>query len=698
MTRTILITVVSAAVLAAEGLIVASGQQANPRPPQTRVEEVVDVMHGIRVPDPYRWLEDQNAPETRAWIDAQNAYTRAFLDAPGRREIGRLLENLPARPARRSPFASAGGRYVIAQTVGGVRGWYVRESLDGKDRLLLTPRSLFERPGGSVLFKHLSADGKQLALAVAQQGDEAPEIRFVDVDSGRVLPEKLPSGVYSDTCLLPERGGFYYAQRTSNGTRLKLHRWGNPPVSDAEIFGADFDDSWLTWFAFSRDCRYAAAFVNAGAGSAPNTRVYLMAPERTGRFEQIVPTLLGNFSGFLADDRLVLKTTAGAPNGRVIAVDVHNPTRWREIVKESSRVLIDVKPTARRIVLSSLENVTHRLEIVSISGRDRQTIPLPGLGSAGIGFAEWDSPELFFQFDSFLDPGSTFRYDVASKRRRIWFQQPVVPGLGAAEVRQIWYASKDGTRVPMFVVKRKDVALDGERPVLLSAYGGYGVVGTPGFSQEAVAWVQAGGVYAWASIRGGGEFGEAWHKDGMLGRKQNSFDDFIAAAEWLIQNKFTRPDRLGIVGGSNGGMLVAAAAVQRPELFGAVVCRNPHLDMVRYHKFLAAAPWVREFGSPDVAEEFAYLFAYSPYHRVVDGARYPAVLLSTGDLDTRVAPLHARKMTARLQAASSSGRPILLRYDAAGGHLSAGIERITDELWFLFSQLGVQLPKSSATK
>ena len=666
-------------------------------PPPTRVDNVVDVLHGVAIKDPYRWLEDQEAPETRTWIEQQTKFTRSQLDiAPGRQRVRTLVEQIEKVDRMSLPFASRGGRYFLSKTVatGDAPSWYVRESPTGEDRLLLTaPRHADGAPMG-LQFSSISRDGKLLAYGLRRGGEDQTEIAFLDVDSGQLLPDRLPKEVYYDTFVLPDRTGFYYSRRRASGTRLLFHTFGTDVSTDREVFGAGLDDSWLIWFSFSPDGRYAAAFVNQGAGGQL-TRVHLRDRMQGESFVPLITDISASFTGFFGDGRLFLKTTWNAPNGRLIAVDLANPARdqWKDVIPQSKNILVTVQPAGGKLVAHSMENVGSRLDVVELDGRPVRRVQLPTLGNVyGMTSYGLDQNEMFYQFSSLANP-TIYQYDVPTGQQTVWFRPAVPIDIATIDISQVWYQSKDGTRVPMFIIAKKGTPLDGNRPTLLSGYGGYGAITSPFFLTDAAAWVEAGGLYAYANIRGGGEFGEEWHRAGMLANKQNSFDDFVRAAEWLISNKYTRPERLAIMGGSNGGMLVAVAAVQRPDLFRAVVCINPHLDMVRYHKFLAAAPWVKEYGSPDIAEEFAYLYKYSPYHQVKPGERYPAMLFVTGDSDTRVAPLHARKMSARMQAATTSGRPVLLRYSVRGGHSGSSIadriEQLTDQLSFLFWQVGM---------
>ncbi|MBI3693542.1 MAG: S9 family peptidase [Acidobacteria bacterium] len=670
-----------------------------PRPPVTRIEVVTDRMHGVDIPDPYRWLEDQQSPETRTWITEQNSYTRAILDAiPGRDRLRAQLERL-YRVDFQSPPTVRNGRYFFMRRSAkqDQAVIVVREGADGPERVLVDPMKL--SPDGSVSARimNVTPDGRILAWAKRKGGEDEAEVSFLDADTGQALADRLPRGVYYSVFVLPDKSGFLYSRRRAEGTRVLEHRFGAPIDEDRELFGAGIPDEKLTWLQFSEDGRFVAAFVNDGAGLDVRSRVYILDRSARGEFQPLITDLPASFDGGFGGHTLYLRTTWDAPNRRVLAIDLENPARekWREVIPSSAdSVIMGMIPAGHRLLVSFLHNVSTRLAVFGPDGKPVRDISLPTLGSGYFVRGTWESDEVFYGFESFAQPGTVYRYDVTTAKQSVWHKLNLPVDSNAIATTQVWFASKDGTRVPMFVVAKKGAKPDGNRPLLLTGYGGYGSIETPWFDPVAAMWVDKGGIYAMANIRGGGEFGEKWHRDGMLENKQKSFDDFIAVAEWLIANKYTRASRLAIEGGSNGGMLVAAAATQRPDLFRAVICQNPHLDMLRYHKFLKAAPWVKEYGNPDVPAEFEYLRKYSPYHHVRDGVRYPAMLFTTGDGDTRVAPLHARKMAARMQAASRSGLPVLLRYDLIAGHSGSGalshfLDQKIDEMAFLYAQLGL---------
>ena len=677
-----------------------SGAAKLPPPPRTRVKVVIDRMHGVDIPDPYRWLEDQKSPETRAWIAEQNAYTRTFLDGiPGRERLRSQLEGLSRVDTQGAPDVR-GRRYFFRRRSADQEQnvIVVRDGLRGDERVLVDPATMSADGSVSVFMQGVAQDGRILAWSKRVGGQDEAEVLFLDVETGKLLADRLPPGVYYSVFVLPNKRGFLYSRRRSEGTRVLEHRFGTPISDDRVLFGEGIPDDKLIWLQFSEDGRFVAAFVNDGAGGNARSRVYVMDRSAGKEFKPLVTDVSATFRGVFGGQTLFLQTTWKAPNGRVLAVDLENPSRehWREVIPHSEdSVIRGMDAYGGNLLIRFLHNVRTRLSVFESDGQLIRDIVLPTLGSGYFLSGRWDSSEVFIGFASFGRPWTTYRYDLATGKRSVWHEPNVPVDSDAITTSQIWYESKDGTRVPMFVVSKKGVKIDGNRPVMLTGYGGYGSVSTPFFDPKAATWVDKGGVFALPNIRGGGEFGEKWHRDGKLENKQNSFDDFIAAAEWLIENNYTRPEKLAIMGGSNGGMLVGVAATQRPDLFRAVVCAVPHLDMLRYHKFLKAAPWVNEYGNPDVAAEFAYLRKYSPYHHVRDGEKYPAILFMTGDKDTRVAPLHARKMTARMQAANRSGLPILLRYDLLAGHIggaasqSQRLDFDVDIMAFLFGQLGL---------
>jgi prolyl oligopeptidase len=674
--------------------------------PQTPKSETTEVLHGETIADPYRWLEDGESPETRQWTDTQNALTRSYLDAvPGRALLHRRLDELLAIGAISVP-TPARGRYFYQRRDGRQNQpvLYVRTGVDGEDRTVIDPNAL--EAGGTVALDwfYPSDDGRLLAYGLSENGSEQSVLHVLEVETGAVLADRIPHTRAADLAWLPDSTGFYYTRYPAPGEppegeehyhrAIRFHRLGTDPADDPLIFQPAQKEFWPS-VGISPDGRWLVIGV---ARTFDETDLYLKDLRSGGELVAVAKDLPASFDGEVAHGRLFLRTNLHAPTYRLYAVDPESPAQpgWREIVPpRSDAVLEGARVTARHLALSYLERASSRLRLVDHDGGALREIPLPALGSLfGIG-AEWDGDELFYGFSSYTVPPGVYRVDLASLQGELWRQVAADVDPSRFEVGQVMVRSKDGTEISMFLVHRRDLALDGENPTYLTGYGGFNISMTPAFSRSMLLWLERGGVIAIPNIRGGGEYGERWHQEGMLGRKQNSFDDFIAAAEWLIERKYTSPERLAIAGGSNGGLLMGAVLTQRPELFRAVIIQVPLLDMLRYHRFLIARLWIPEYGSADDPTQFAWLRGYSPYHHVRDGVHYPSVLLATAESDSRVDPLHARKMAARLQAATASSRPILLRLESRAGHgagkpLNKVLEELTDTWAFVFSELGVE--------
>lgn len=658
------------------------------------MEEVTEVLHGVTVKDPYRWLEDQDSPETRAWIDRQNAYSRSVLDTlPGRDRIRARLAGLMKVEAVGIPRERA-GRYFFTKRAASQNQavLMMRKGLTGADEVLIDPTSMSADQTTSVTLHDVSRDGTWIVYGLRQGGQDETPVLIRDVDKRRDLPDRLPSARYSGIALKADKTGFFYGRLDKQGPRVFYHALGTS--AEKEIFGRGYGPEYFISVELSSDGRYL--LLQAAHGSAAEkVELYFKDAEHDGPITPIVNDIDARFEGLIGGDQCFLYTNWNAPNGKVLVADLKNPDRrnWRELVPESSAIMNSVSLAGGAVAVNYLENVKSKVTIFSSAGKALRDIQFPALGTVTELFGRWNSPEAFYVFTSFVQPPATYRYLVATGKQETWHQPNIPVDPGQFDTRQVWYPSKDNTRIPMFLVHKKGMKLDGNRPVLLTGYGGFSVAETPAWTTRAVIWAEAGGIYALPNLRGGGEFGEKWHRAGMLANKQNVFDDFIAAAEWLIENGYTRPSHLAIAGGSNGGLLAGAAVTQRPELFQAALCAVPLLDMLRFQKFLVARLWVSEYGSAEDPKQFGYIYKYSPYQQVREGVKYPAVLFVTGDSDTRVAPLHARKMTARMQAATGSDRPILLHYDTRAGH-SAGlpitkqIADLTDQMSFLMSQTG----------
>ena len=671
-----------------------------PMPPETRRDEVVEMLHGVAVDDPYRWLEDQQAPGTRDWIDAQNAYTDTVLASlPGRDALatlaGRVLEvDAVGMPNER------GGRYFHTrrQADQDLAVLYVREGLDGEDRVLIDPHPMSPDHTTSVTYLDISHDGRLVVYGIRDGGVDELSIRLRDVDTGEDLVDRLPAARYGGFNLTPDKTGFFYERYGDVTPRVAYHAIGTDVADDVQLFGDGYDVHHIPVSLLSDDGRWL--LVHIIEGSSGPTEIHVKDLRSDTPFTTVIRDGVTESWAEFAGDQLVITTNLNAPNKRVVLADLVNPTveQWREVIAERTDVVIqDARGLGGRLAVSYLQDVQPRVAIHELSGAHVRDIAFETLGSVGGGSGHWTSDEAFFTFQSYHRPNTIYRYDLATGERTVWAQVDVPIDIQKYEVYQTWFSSTDGARVPMFVTHRADVVLDGSNPTLLTGYGGFNLSRTPAFSSLAAVWLESGGVFVEANMRGGGEFGEDWHRDGMLDRKQHVFDDFIAAAEHLIAEGYTSAEHLAIRGGSNGGLLVGAVSNQRPDLFGAVVCSYPLLDMVRYHQFLVASFWIPEYGSSDDPKQFDYIHAYSPYHNVIDGGEYPATLYISGDGDTRVAPLHARKMAALMQAKNGSMDPILLRYHTQAGH-SGGqpvrqqVDDMVDMVSFLLWQVGFQRP------
>ena len=668
-------------------------------PPVARVGDTTDTYGKTVVPDPYQWLEDQNSPETRAWIDAEQVCTTAALSKiSGRDALSKRFAELfhvdeISLPRERN------GRYFFRKRLADqeLAKLYMRRGKDGPDEVLVDPLPWSADHTASAILENVSSDGKFLYYARRDGGKDEVAVHIMDVDARKELPDVLPAADYFSMEPAPDDRDVYYTKATPDGPRAYLHVLGADPEKDQVIFGQSLGKDKILVLQLSDDGAYLAYLVIYGSGSE-QTEVYLQDLKNHGPIVPVVTGVKSLFTpAFGAADTLYIMTNWKAPHWHVFATKLATPSQehWREIIPERDSTLDSLIPARGKLVVQYLHNVTAQVEVLDVDGKNPTEIPLPGLGSAAVS-GRWSSPELFYSFESFDLPQTIYSRDLATANTSVWFQQKIPFDAAAYQTEQVWYHSKDGTRVPMFLFHKKGVKLDGSNPVTLTGYGGFDVNETPAFVPRFAIWAEHGGIVALANMRGGGEFGEEWHRAGMFEKKQNVFDDFIAAAEFLIANKYTTPAKLSIRGGSNGGLLMGAMITQRPELFQAVVCLYPLLDMLRFQKFMLGPYWVPEYGSAENPDQFPYIYAYSPYQHVKKGDKYPAVLFITGDGDTRVAPLHARKMTALLQASTGSDRPILLLYDTKSGHsggrpINKQIEENTDELSFLFWQLHVPL-------
>jgi prolyl oligopeptidase len=680
--------------------------------PKARVEIVEESLNGHTVTDPYRWMEDANSDETQEFVRAELAYTRGLLDPlPGRERIHEELTELLSIGSMGTPQV-AGKFYFYVRREGTQNQavLLVREGVHGKDRVLVDVNHMSADGTVALDWWSPSDDGKYVAYGISSGGSEESTLHIVETASGKLLPDAIDRARHASPAWKKDNSGFYYGRTPKKGdvpageevyhVKIFYHALGSDPAKDPQIFGdrlgaqdvpvaqlADDDDRWLLFTVFEGYTKTEIFLQDLKAGTAP------VAVTSGKDF---------TYSGEILKGQLYILTNEDAPHYRVLRVDAEKPARagWREIIPESDAVLSNVLIIHGSLFCKYEKNVTSLLKVFSKDGQSAFEVKLPGLGSvSGIG-GQWDSDEAFFGFQSFTVPPSIYSMTFKEGEPPSLWARVDAPSIdpSAYEVKQVWFSSKDGTKVPMFVFYKKGVVLNGKNPTVLTGYGGFNVSLTPSFVGDRYLWLEHGGVFAVANLRGGAEFGEEWHRAGMLEKKQNVFDDFVAAAEYLIAQKYTDREHLAIRGGSNGGLLVGAALTQRPELFRAVVCQVPLLDMLRYQHFRIAKLWIPEYGSADDPKQFAFIYAYSPYQHVKAGTEYPAVLFMSADSDSRVDPMHAKKMAALMQAEAANGqsreRPILLRIEPKAGHgvgkpITKQIEELTDVYSFLFWQLGV---------
>ena len=684
--------------------------------PAARKSDVVDDYHGTRVPDPYRWLEDPDSPESRAWIEAQNRLTAAYLaDIPARATIRQRLTKLWNYPKYGAPFRKA-GRYFFLKNDGlqNQSVLYKQASLEATPETLLDPNILSE--DGTVALSTLAVadNGRLLAYGTAASGSDWEEFRVRDVVTARDLSDHLKWIKFSGASWTKDGAGFFYSRYpeptdkaltdVNRFQRLYYHRLGTDQAQDVLVYERPDQPDWGMNGEVTDDGRYAVLTV--WLGTDRRNRVYYrdLKDPRHPRITGEVVRLLDDFDAsyaFVGNDGPVFYflTDLDAPRKRVIAIDTRHPERggWRELIPQGQDVLEGVQIIHDTFVANYMHDASSRLRLFALDGRMLKDLELPTLGSIGSISGERKDDEMFYAFTSFLYPTTIFRYDFKSGATSV-FKAPTIDfDPSRYETKQVFYTSKDGTRVPMFITYKKGLTLDGSNPTYLYGYGGFNISLTPSFSVAMLVWLEMGGVYAVPNLRGGGEYGEEWHQGGMHEKKQNVFDDFIAAAEYLIAQRYTSPAKLAIAGGSNGGLLVGAAMTQRPELFGAALPAVGVMDMLRFHKFTIGWAWVTDYGSADSAAQFPYLYKYSPLHNIRAGTRYPATLVTTADHDDRVVPGHSFKFTATLQAAQAGPQPVLIEIETKAGHgagkpTSKVIEEQADRIAFLVRNLGMTIP------
>jgi prolyl oligopeptidase len=703
----------------AEDVPVSSG------PPRAKVAPVEDTVQGHEIVDPYRYLENANDPDTKQYVDQELAYTRSILDPlPGRDKINARLSQLLTIGTIGVP--QMGGNYYFYTRREGHQNQpvlYVREGLTGNDRVLVDVNQLSSDGTMALDWWYPSEDGKYICYGTSPSGSEESTLHIVESGTGKVLPDAIERTRFSSVAWKKDSSGFYYTRHPRKGdvpageevyhVKVFYHQLGVDPAKDPLIFGEGRKAQDIPAVALSEDGRWLLITVFEGWSKS---EMYLQDLDAKTPPLEITTGKEFLYNADFYKGKLYITTNEDAPRYHLFVVDATNPKReqWKELIPQTDAVLQGVGVVGGKLLAQYEHNATSELKLFGLDGQKLTDVALPTIGNVFGTGGKWDRDEIFFGFQSFTVPPSIYHMNLTPANRAVAnpadskpFAPPTLwakvdaPSIdpSAYDVRQVWYTSKDGTRVPMFIVSKKGIKKDGSNPTLLTGYGGFNVSLEPTFNRSMYLWMEHGGIFAVANLRGGSEFGEDWHRAGMLDKKQNVFDDFISAAEYLISEKYTDKDHLAIYGGSNGGLLMGVMITQRPDLFRAVVCAVPLLDMLRYQNFQIAKLWIPEYGSADDAKQFNWLYAYSPYHHVKPGTEYPAIMFMTGDTDTRVDPMHAKKMAALMQSEAKNGaskeRPILLRIETKAGHgqgkpVTKQIEESTDMYSFLFWQLGMK--------
>ena len=679
--------------------------------PDTRTVDHVDVYHGVKVPDPYRWLEDDTSAETAAWVTAQNKVTFAYLEQiPFRQQMKERLQKLFDYAKYSSP--SRKGDYYFFSKNSGLQNQsvlYIQKGLEGTPEVLLDPNTWSKDGTVRLTVFAPSKDAKLAVYGISRSGSDWQEYNVLDLTTRKPLADKLEWIKVSSAAW---RGnGFYYSRypQPAKGKELSsanenhqvyYHRIGTPQAKDELVYEDAKNPQRFHTVQTTEDERFAILTISDRGTGKQGNAVFVQDLSRPGsKFMPLIPEIGDDTFAVLENvrDELLVFTDKDAPNGRVIRIDPANPAadNWKTIIAEKPEPIDIVQVAGSKVMVTYMKDVASRAYVHNLEGTFENEIPLPGLGSAGGFGGNMDDKFVFYTFTSFTYPTSIFRYDIAS-RKSATFRVPEIPGLDVNqyETKQVFVPSKDGAKVPMFLVHKKGMALDGNNPTLMYGYGGFNIATTPNFNSLRVALLEQGFVYASVNMRGGSEYGESWHDAGTKTKKQNVFDDFIAAAEWLIANKYTSPAKLALQGGSNGGLLVGAVINQRPELFRVAIPQVGVMDMLRFHKFTIGWNWIADYGSSDVPEEFKALYAYSPLHNIKAGVKYPATLITTADHDDRVVPAHSFKYAATLQKAASRENPVLIRIETSSGHgasnVTKQIEATSDIYAFLMHNMGIR--------
>jgi prolyl oligopeptidase len=674
----------------------------------------VDEYHGVKVADPYRWLEDdvRTSKEVAEWVAAENAITFKYLEAiPAREKIKKRLTELWNYEKYSAPIKE-GGRYYYFKNDGlqNQDVLYVLDSLDAKPRVLIDPNTWSKDGTRALGGMSFSDDGKYAAYGVSDAGSDWTVWRVHEITTGKLLDDELKWIKSGSPSWTRDGTGFYYSrypepkpgeefQASNFNERIFYHRLGTPQSEDAIVYAQPEHPEWNLSGSVTDDGRYLIITISKGTDAK-----YRIAVKDLQDSEGKIVELINNFDNeysFVGNDgpTLYFLTDLDALRKRLIAINVNHPEKehFKEILPQSDDTLGQVSFVGDRFIASYLKDVASQVKVFGQDGTFIRNVDLPGIGTAGGFHGKREDKETFYAFSSFTTPPVIFHYDIADGKSTLFRRAEVKFNPDDYEVEQVFYASKDGTKIPMFLAHKKGIARDGSNPTLLYGYGGFNIPELPRFSVGYLSWMEMGGVLAIANLRGGGEYGEAWHQAGTKLKKQNVFDDFIAAAEWLTANKYTSPKKLAIMGGSNGGLLVGAVMTQRPELFGACLPAVGVMDMLRFHKFTEGRQWIDDYGSSDDPEQFKAIFAYSPYHNINEGTCYPPTLVMTADTDDRVVPGHSFKFAAELQRAQACDAPVLIRIETRAGHgggkpTGKRIELLADEWAFLVKNLGMTVP------
>lgn len=691
-------------------LIMSSCSQT-PTYPEAQRGAVQDTFFGTIVADPYRWMENPADSSTMAWVDAQNVLTRSVLDGSGKREsIHSRLTGLWNYPKFSAP-SKKGSRYFFFKNDGlqNQSVLYWQNGPGGEPQVLLDPNKLSEDGTVSLSLTSLSEGGAYLAYGLSSGGSDRQEVKIRRVATGEDLEDVIKWCKFTSIAWLPDNSGFFYNRYPEPGTvakedenmysRVYFHKLGTPQSEDQLVFEQpEFKTRGFSPI-ITEDGNYLILYV--WEGTDPRNRLYIRDLRNNKPFIKLLDKKDASYSPVHSSGTLLyVMTNLDAPRYRLVAIDLTkpDPSQWKTIIPEQTEVLDNITVVNNQFIATYMKDARHQIRVFSTEGTGIGEIGLPVPGTISLSASRSTDREMFITLTSFTYPSTIFRYDFIAGAMTVFRQPDIRFDLAAYETKQVFYPSKDGTKIPMFIVYKKGLDLNGQNPVLLYGYGGFNVSLTPSFSIGRLVWLEAGGVYALANLRGGGEYGEDWHQAGMLGKKQNVFDDLHAAAEYLIAEKYTSPSLLAINGGSNGGLLVAAAMTQRPDLYGAVVCQVPVIDMLRYHRLSVGHYWIPEYGNAENSkEEFDFMMAYSPLHNIRPDVNYPATLITTADTDDRVVPAHAKKFAATLQHTYKGKNPILIRVETRAGHgagkpTSKVIDETVDIYTFLFDRFGMTSP------